>query len=223
MLDSEVSELGILGNYFLINSALGVIVSELGIRYSTCESPSQVPTHASVVLISFDAIDDLLSDMDVILSRSDSPPRLILFPRFNDIPVNLPKLPKEVAAVVHPKMGHAEIKSIIILVMEGHKIVPFGSQNNPLSKNTLENTEITQEVLTRRQREILREVAKGQTNKEIARSLKISTNTVEAHVSCIIRKLNVQNRTQAALALNDPLLSASVPVRTERETQRQQA
>jgi DNA-binding CsgD family transcriptional regulator len=57
-------------------------------------------------------------------------------------------------------------------------------------------------LLTHRQLEILREVAKGQSNKSIARNLSLSVNTVEAHVSRIIRKLKVCNRTQAALALS---------------------
>jgi DNA-binding NarL/FixJ family response regulator len=54
--------------------------------------------------------------------------------------------------------------------------------------------------LTSREREVLAEIAKGRSNREIARALTVSEKTVKAHVSAILAKLGVQDRTQAALA-----------------------
>lgn len=54
-------------------------------------------------------------------------------------------------------------------------------------------------ALTEREREVLKGVACGQTNKEIARQLAISPATVKAHVERIIAKLGVADRTQAAV------------------------
>jgi two-component system, NarL family, response regulator LiaR len=54
-------------------------------------------------------------------------------------------------------------------------------------------------LLTHRQREVLRALANGQTNKEIARSLDIALTTVKSHVRSILNKLGVDSRTQAAL------------------------
>ncbi len=53
--------------------------------------------------------------------------------------------------------------------------------------------------LTDRERQVLREVAIGRTNKEIAQSLCIAETTVKSHVRAILDKLGVQSRTQAAL------------------------
>ena len=53
--------------------------------------------------------------------------------------------------------------------------------------------------LTDREREVLRELAMGRTNKEIARSLNIALTTVKSHVRAILDKLGVDSRTQAAL------------------------
>ena len=55
------------------------------------------------------------------------------------------------------------------------------------------------DALTRREREVLAEIAKGRSNREIARALGVSEKTVKAHVSSVLAKLGVQDRTQAAL------------------------
>jgi DNA-binding NarL/FixJ family response regulator len=53
--------------------------------------------------------------------------------------------------------------------------------------------------LTNREREVLAELAKGRSNREIARTLHVSEKTVKAHVSSVLARLGVQDRTQAAL------------------------
>jgi NarL family two-component system response regulator LiaR len=55
------------------------------------------------------------------------------------------------------------------------------------------------EALTERETEVLRLVAQGQANKQIAASLHIAEKTVKIHVSNILSKLGVQSRTQATL------------------------
>jgi DNA-binding NarL/FixJ family response regulator len=53
--------------------------------------------------------------------------------------------------------------------------------------------------LTARERQVLAEIAHGRSNREIARALALSEKTVKTHVSAILTKLGVQDRTQAAL------------------------
>jgi DNA-binding NarL/FixJ family response regulator len=55
------------------------------------------------------------------------------------------------------------------------------------------------DALTGREREVLAELTKGRSNREIARALSVSEKTVKAHVSSVLAKLGVQDRTQAAL------------------------
>ena len=58
---------------------------------------------------------------------------------------------------------------------------------------------LTEEPLTEREMETLRFIAQGLTNQEIAEKLTISERTVGKHVSNILEKLHLANRTQAAL------------------------
>jgi DNA-binding NarL/FixJ family response regulator len=54
-------------------------------------------------------------------------------------------------------------------------------------------------ALTGREREVLAQIADGRSNREIARLLRVSEKTVKTHVSSVLAKLGVADRTQAAL------------------------
>ena len=68
------------------------------------------------------------------------------------------------------------------------------------------------EALTERETEVLRLLAQGQSNKQIAHNLHNTEQTIKAHVSKIFSKLGVQSRTQATLyAIRIGLVSPSSP------------
>ena len=56
-------------------------------------------------------------------------------------------------------------------------------------------------ALSPREQEVLRQIARGASNKEIARTLDIAETTVKIHVQHILRKLGVSSRVQAAVAV----------------------
>ncbi|HGB4051352.1 TPA: response regulator transcription factor [Salmonella enterica subsp. enterica serovar Adelaide] len=70
-----------------------------------------------------------------------------------------------------------------------------------LNSTELESRDI--KALSARQREILQMLAAGESNKQIVRALNISTGTVKAHLESLYRRLDVKNRTQAAMMLNE--------------------
>ncbi len=57
--------------------------------------------------------------------------------------------------------------------------------------------------LTKRELEVLEGLARGRSNKEIARDLDLQEVTVKLHVKTLCRKLDAKNRTQAAMAAKD--------------------
>jgi two-component system nitrate/nitrite response regulator NarL len=68
------------------------------------------------------------------------------------------------------------------------------------------------ESLTQREREILKHLAKGESNKAIARELEISYDTVKLHVRHILAKLNLSSRVEAAVFAVENKLSPGFDV-----------
>ena len=62
-----------------------------------------------------------------------------------------------------------------------------------------EEPDSMQQDLTPRELDVLQCIAQGMSNKQVAQKLSVSTTTVRSHVSSMIRKLNVENRTQLAI------------------------
>ena len=65
--------------------------------------------------------------------------------------------------------------------------------------------------LTNQQARILELICEGKLNKQIAYDLSIAEATVKAHVTAIMRKLNVQSRTQAAIVVQDARFTKVLP------------
>ena len=94
----------------------------------------------------------------------------------------------------------AELKKAINCIMQGEtyiqpSLVP--ALNNRLVSRDIDKEKINS--LTKRELEVLIEVANGMFNKEIATSLNISERTVKNHISNIFKKIDVSDRTQAAV------------------------
>ena len=77
----------------------------------------------------------------------------------------------------------------------------------------LDRAEALPDKLTPRQREVLALLARGMSNKEIARALRIAEGTTKIHASCVLRVLGARNRTEAAAIAKIFSVTAGSPFR----------
>lgn len=88
-----------------------------------------------------------------------------------------------------------ELGAALLAIREGEVLVKYSPSGLLPSLGSASELE----QLTHRQHEVLRLIAQGKTNKEIARALDISPYTVRIHVSSLLKALNVTSRTAAAV------------------------
>jgi DNA-binding NarL/FixJ family response regulator len=107
----------------------------------------------------------------------------------------LPAVRAGVAGYLLKDVGPAELADALRAVHAG------GAQLHPQVAATVMQSvaDTARDPLTPREHEVLRLVARGLSNRLIARELALSEKTVKAHVSAVLAKLGVADRTQAAL------------------------
>ena len=103
------------------------------------------------------------------------------------------------AGVVYKDVDPDALVRAIRSVHDGHLLLAPEAAGSLVRNGGGWNPVAGLDALTGREREVLAEIAKGRSNREIARALTVSEKTVKAHVSAVLAKLGVQDRTQAAL------------------------
>jgi DNA-binding NarL/FixJ family response regulator len=92
-----------------------------------------------------------------------------------------------------PKHEHADVMLCALqLVLSGSVYVP------PLLMSYTTGGQPHQTKLTPKQIEVLQQLCKGFSNKEIGKIMNVSEATIKCHTSAIFRELNASNRLQAA-------------------------
>jgi DNA-binding NarL/FixJ family response regulator len=80
------------------------------------------------------------------------------------------------------------------------------SQRSVVPTDSVSSSRIELTELTPREREVLNLIATGASNREIAEILCITEKTVKNHVSSILSRLNLRDRTQAAVFANSAIV-----------------
>ena len=94
------------------------------------------------------------------------------------------------------------LENALRLVLAGDVYLPSGLMLSPdgAGADWPRNPEGASRGLTDRQAQVMRLMAKGESNKQIARALNLSESTVKVHVTAILRALGVSSRAQAIVA-----------------------
>jgi DNA-binding NarL/FixJ family response regulator len=110
----------------------------------------------------------------------------------------------------------AELRRAIRIVHEGGSFfgeTVSGSLSQALGGDTTSSARDRVESLTPREREVLVEIARGATNKEIAAQFGISVRTVESHRETLMKKLNLRGAASIArFAIDAGLLRTSTDI-----------
>ena len=93
----------------------------------------------------------------------------------------------------------ADLLRAIHTAAQGKPTLHPEAQSYLMRQVSVSSTSASQTHLTERERDVLRLIANGQSNKQIAVTLHLTEGTVKGYVSAILAKLGVADRTQAAL------------------------
>src|SRR5580704_2745211 len=139
----------------------------------------------------------VLAELRARQDRQDHQAKVLVLTSVTD-PVAAGRAMREGAAgVLYKDVDPDALVRAIRAVHDGHLLLAPEAAGTLLQPATWPNRSL--DALTAREREVLAELAKGRSNREIARALHVSEKTVKAHVSSVLAKLGVQDRTQAAL------------------------
>lgn len=132
------------------------------------------------------------------LRELENPARVLVVTSFTEQRTVVPALRAGAAGYVYKDVDPDALAGAIRSVHAGHVLLQPEVAGALLSDGEGGGTG-RGTVLTDREREVLGLIADGRSNREIARSLVLSEKTVKTHVSNILMKLDLADRTQAAL------------------------
>ncbi|MFE0425635.1 response regulator [Streptomyces sp. NPDC058953] len=133
------------------------------------------------------------------LREAANPARVLIVTSFTEQRTVVPALRAGASGYVYKDIDPDALAGAIRSVHAGHVLLQpevagaLLSQDDPATGTGRGGT------LTEREREVLGLIADGRSNREIARALVLSEKTVKTHVSNILMKLDLADRTQAAL------------------------
>jgi two-component system nitrate/nitrite response regulator NarP len=123
------------------------------------------------------------------LNIEDHPPRIVVYTGDESKSVPVQVMSHGGAAFVSKSEQPSVLLDTIATVAQGRMVFPYmdvrAIYDNPLT------------TLTRREMEVLSDLSSGRTNKQIARDLGVSLNTIKFHVRNLFQKLGVNSRSQA--------------------------
>jgi two-component system nitrate/nitrite response regulator NarL len=148
--------------------------------------------------LNFDTLKNFRSELPtvktVVLMDDPDQPMSFTTPAQNQIDGYIP-------SDVSPEM----LKLSLRLILAGQAVMPSGLASAMFRQRKAAAAASDRSFLTTREQEVLGSLSRGLSNKEIARDIKMNVATVEVHIKAVLRKLNVRNRTEAAVwAINRP-------------------
>ncbi|MFG3527615.1 response regulator [Streptomyces sp. NPDC047917] len=133
------------------------------------------------------------------LRELESPAKVLIVTSFTEQRTVVPALRAGASGYVYKDVDPDALAGAIRSVYAGHVLLQPEVAGALLAQEDSGSGTGRGSTLTEREREVLGLIADGRSNREIARALVLSEKTVKTHVSNILMKLDLSDRTQAAL------------------------
>ena len=143
-----------------------------------------------------------MNGIDVLkqLKETESDVKVLILTVHNELEYLLKAIDIGVDGYILKDSESSELKKAIDIICKGENYIQpslIPALNNQLANRDIDKDKI--DLLTSREYEVLIQVANGMSNKEIATNLNISERTVKNPISNIFKKIDVSDRTQAAV------------------------
>ena len=174
------------------------IVAEAGDGYECINMVNK--TKPNIVLLDIDMPNMNGIDALRIIKEQKMLCKVIMLTRHNEIDYLMKALEIGCDGYILKESSFDTLKKAIFKVYSGDKYIE-PNMIPLLNANMQEKSNVKKKIseLTRREIDVLKMIASGSFNKEIASTLNISERTVKNHVSNIFKKIEVSDRTQAAV------------------------
>jgi len=192
--DHEMVRLGV-SSYLLVQDDIEVI-GEASDGKEGYEKAIQLRPDVILMDLVMDEMDGIEATQLILEEWPTA--KILIVTSFIDDEKVYPAMQAGAAGYLLKTSSAAEIADAIRATQRGEQVLESEVSDKMKQKSSYEASQLHEE-LTIREKEVLMLVAEGKSNQEIAEELFITLKTVKTHVSNILAKLEVEDRTQAAI------------------------
>jgi len=178
-------------------------IEVVGDASTAAEALARIPAvHPDVALLDVRLPDgDGVSVCREIRSTMDNPPACLMLTSYSDDEALFTAIMAGAAGYLLKQVHASDLIGAIRRLAAGESLLDPAMTQKVLER--LRHPAVEEDpryaALTEQERKILAEIAVGKTNRQIAQSLYLAEKTVKNYVSSLLRKLNVERRTEAAV------------------------
>ncbi|MCO7026193.1 response regulator transcription factor [Tetragenococcus halophilus] len=192
--DHEMVRLGV-SSYLLVQEDIEVI-GEAEDGQEGYEKAIQLRPDVILMDLVMDEMDGIEATQLILQEWPEA--KILIVTSFIDDEKVYPAMQAGAAGYLLKTSSAAEIADAIRATKQGARVIESEVSDKLSHRQSYEAAQLHEE-LTIREKEVLMLIAQGKSNQEIASELFITLKTVKTHVSNILSKLEVEDRTQAAI------------------------
>lgn len=189
-----VSNVRILVRFPLVEDALSAVLVSAGFSVSR---KTDADRDDALVIVEFDSCDD----PELVLAHQARGAKIVALANGVDgLDIDDQKIAPLSGILTYDLSADAFVQSLR-LISAGERVFPreLAGGRKPGARSSAGDVRSDNDRLSPREREVISHLVDGHSNKAIARLLGVTEATVKVHLKSVLRKIRVENRTQAAI------------------------